>query len=81
MGLRLGAAEWRLPAPQGDAVMADKPTPINRHDLTFAQAEGVEPLPAVLARDELPEGLRAEMWDYVFNCVADDFDFEYGFLE
>jgi hypothetical protein len=38
-----------------------------RKNLTFAQAEGAEPLPTQLKRTQVSQQLRAVLWNYVYN--------------
>jgi hypothetical protein len=38
-----------------------------RKELTFAQAEGVEPLPTQLKRTEVSKQLRAVLWNYIYQ--------------
>jgi phosphatidylserine/phosphatidylglycerophosphate/cardiolipin synthase-like enzyme len=38
-----------------------------RRKLTFAQAEGAEPLPTQLKRTEVSNQLRAVLWSYVYG--------------
>ncbi len=47
--------------------MADES--IDRANLTFEQAEGVEPLPRQLELKEISPQLRAFLWDYIHNSV------------
>jgi hypothetical protein len=42
-----------------------------RAGLTFAQAEGAEPLPAQLKRTEVSQQLRAVLWNYIFKELED----------
>jgi hypothetical protein len=38
-----------------------------RKQLTFAQAEGAEPLPPQLKRTEVSAELRAVLWNYIYS--------------
>jgi len=42
-----------------------------RKGLTFAQAEGAEPLPAQLKRTEISRQLRAALWAYIYGELQD----------
>jgi len=42
-----------------------------RKGLTFAQAEGAEPLPAQLKRTEISRQLRAALWVYIYGELQD----------
>jgi hypothetical protein len=42
-----------------------------RRNLTFAQAEGVEPLPQQLARIDVSSELRARLWEYIYSELDD----------
>lgn len=43
---------------------------MDRTKVTFAQAEGREPLPAPLRLGELSKGLRAEIWVFVYRLLS-----------
>ncbi len=50
--------------------MTDKPEAPDRRSLTFAQAEGVEPLPQPLKLGEVSQQLRALLWRAVFKSMV-----------
>jgi hypothetical protein len=54
--------------------MTDKPRMADRRTITFAQAEGVEPLPQPLKLGEVSKQLRALLWDAVFRSMSDSHD-------
>jgi|SRR5215470_14715349 len=45
-----------------------------RKKLTFAQAEGAEPLPSGLKLKEMSPALRAALWDVIFQSIKRDTD-------
>src|SRR5580704_17172912 len=42
-----------------------------RKALTFAQAEGAEPLPTQLKRTEVSKQLRAALWNYIYEQLQE----------
>lgn len=51
-----------------------------RKTLTFAQAEGAEPLPTQLKREQVSDQLRAAVWEYIYtemNRTAQHDTFKY----
>lgn len=49
-----------------------------RKNLTFAQAEGLEPLPSQLAVGEISSELRALLWSWVYKSLAESVDYYSG---
>jgi hypothetical protein len=49
--------------------MADEPKNLDRRTLTFAQAEGVEPLPQPLKLGEISQELRALLWKVFYHSL------------
>lgn len=47
---------------------------LHRKNLTFRQAEGVHPLPKMLAYGELSKSLRVRIWDIIFLYLNDQID-------
>ncbi|MGA1856931.1 hypothetical protein VH569_13190 [Azospirillum sp. 11R-A] len=45
---------------------------VDRHSMTFAQAEGEEPLPSPLKLKELSSSLRNELWSMIFVSIQRD---------
>ena len=48
--------------------MGDLPVEMRR-ELTFAQAEGAEPLPAQLRLGEVYQEMRAKLWNMIYQAV------------
>jgi hypothetical protein len=61
MGRQIVAAVAGSPPTTNDDEIA------RRKELTFAQAEGAEPLPTQLKRTEVSKQLRAVLWNYVYG--------------
>jgi hypothetical protein len=60
--------EKAAPAAKNDNEIA------RRKELTFAQAEGAEPLPSQLKRTEVSQQLRAVLWNYIYQELQDTAD-------
>lgn len=61
-----------MPQKQDETVASTRDDEITRRKcLTFAQAEGTEPLPVQLRRTEVSSQLRAVLWNYIFKELQD----------
>lgn len=47
---------------------------LKRHEMTFEQAEGAEPLPAQLNLGEISKELRARLWKVLYNSIRGQID-------